>query len=71
VRILWIFLAQDDFVMETPIVCFADDVDNLFENGENDQAKLSPIVPAKFSDLIEKCGFQMEAIPPQSPSIKA
>lgn len=59
-----VWSCQDTFVEETPEVYFAEDFDTLFEKGENVQVKLSPIIPAKFSALIEKCGFQMKSIPP-------
>lgn len=61
-------LTQDAFVEETNL---ADGFDTLFEKGKNVQAELSPIIPAKFSALIEKCGFQMTSIPPSFPLDKA
>lgn len=64
-------LTQDDFVEETPKVCLVDGFDTSTEKGENVQAKMSPIIPTKFSAVIEKCKFKMESIVPCSPSVKA
>lgn len=58
---------QDDYVEDNLEVYFVDGFDTLFQNGENVPAVLSPIIPAKFSHLIEKCGLQMKSIPPCSP----